>query len=146
MIRIAQAAQADHGALVRIARTSPYTKDFSNAVMFSSPAAYAKGWIRMAIAETETLDVPSSIVGFYCVRHKSRSPETMLYFITVLPEVRTQFVGKLLMDDMKRQSPSRHIALNVMKDNRAVAFYLREGFLITGEALGGHAHRMEWRE
>lgn len=128
----------DHKEAVRLAKTSPYTKDFSNRVMFSSDAAYAKGWIR------GLLDTSGAISGFYCVRQKTRVPETMLYFIVVAPEARSRGVGKLLLDDMKARSPSGKIALNVMKENRAVQFYLREGFVVVGDSLGGKAHRMEW--
>lgn len=127
----------DHNQIVAIAKTSPYTKDFSNRVMFSSDAAYEKGWIKIAIQEAQ-------IVGFTCVRHKVRDPETMLYFITVLPDWRSQGIGELLLDEVMRTGPHQLMALNVMKENeRAVQFYQRLGFEVTGEAMNGEAHRME---
>ncbi len=138
-VAIGAASSAEHDKLLAIAKTSPYTKDFSNRVMFSSDAAYAKGWIRAAYLNGEP-------IGFYCVRHKSRDDkETALYFITVAPSYRDLNVGAILMEDLKAQSPRRHIRLNVAKDNRAKSFYDSHGFVVTGEGLGGAAHRMEWR-
>jgi ribosomal protein S18 acetylase RimI-like enzyme len=129
----------DHKALLAIAKTSPYTRDFSNEVMFSSENAYSKGWIRMLCLNEEP-------IGFYCVRHKSQGDrETALYFITVLPGYRSLDAGRHLMDDLKAQSPTGIIRLNVAKDNRAVSFYERHGFTKIGESLGGKGWRMEWR-
>lgn len=131
------ATEADHKELVKIAKSSEYTKDFSNRVMFSNTAAYEKGWIRVAVQLER-------IVGFTCVRHKARTPETMLYFVTVDPEVRSQGIGEGLLNDVMEHGPHRLMALNVMKKNtRAVKFYKRLGFTIAGEAMDGNAHRME---
>lgn len=129
----------EHPKIFAIAKTSPYTRDFSNRMMFSSDAAYEKGWIRAVYLNKEP-------IGFYCVRHKSQGDrETALYFITALPGYRSLGVGKVLLDDLKARSPSRLIRLNVAKDNRAKAFYEREGFTVIGEGLKGAAWRMEWR-
>ena len=131
-----------HPLLVSIAKTSEYTKHYSNRVMFSTEQAYQKGWIR--VAWSEELDNP---VGFYCVRQKVRNEkETMLYFITVHPDWRDKGVGEMLINDMKDNSPSRLIRLNVDKNNRAVHFYERHGFnIISDQALGGDGFTMEWR-
>ena len=134
------ALPGEHAELCKLAKTSPYTRDFSNRVMFSSDAAYAKGWIRVMLHKREP-------IGFYCVRQKSRGEKaTALYFITVHPDWRSKNVGKMLLDDIKRASPSGIVQLNVAKDNeRARAFYVREGFTTTGESLGGTGWSMEWR-
>lgn len=138
---IIRAAVVDeHNALVKIARTSTYTKDFSNRVMFSSDAAYEKGWIRVAIIGRD------QIIGFTCVRQKRRPPETMLYFVTVMPEWRSQGAGRLLVEDLLTNSESGKVVLNVAKDNeRAIQFYIQEGFRFNRdiEPMQGTAHRME---
>jgi ribosomal protein S18 acetylase RimI-like enzyme len=138
---IGPAPESIHDKLIKIGKTSEYTAHFSNRVMFSTPAAYEKGWIRAYY------DEDGEPVGFYCVRQKSRGDkETMLYFFAVLPEYRSKGIGKLLMDDMKANSPSGLIRLNVDKKNRAVDFYEREGFkVISSEALKGHGYTMEWK-
>ena len=141
-IKIGPANVEQHLQLVKIAKTSEFTKYFSNRIMFSTDQAYEKGWIRVAF--DEDTEEP---VGFYCVRQKVRGDkETMLYFITVKPEWRDKGVGEALLTDMKDNSPSRLIRLNVDKENRAVHFYERHGFnIISTEALGGDGFAMEWR-
>jgi len=115
----------DHEALVKLAKRSRYISAFGN-IMFSSPAAYEKGWIRKAVvAETD------EIVGFTCVRHKTRQPETVLYFIMVKPEAQGRGVGRELMADLEEQTPHERIALKVEKDNSgAIAFYERLGYVV----------------
>ena len=136
IVDFAAATEADHEELVRLAKTSKYTKDFSNRVMFSSPVAYARGWIIKAVRD-------GKIVGFSCVRHKVRQPEVMLYFIVVDPEFRSKGIGEFLIRHTMQSAPSRRMALNVMKDNdRAIAFYRRLGFQEDGEAMDGLALRL----
>jgi ribosomal protein S18 acetylase RimI-like enzyme len=69
-----------------------------------------RGWIRVAV-DWSRHDKP--IVGFVCVRHKVRQPETSLYFMGVDPDYKRQGIAKLLLDDMKEQCPNPRIALNV---------------------------------
>lgn len=138
---IRTARSHEHPEILKIAKTSPYTGDFGNRVMFSSDAAYDKGWIKVILWG-------STIVGFYCIRHKSRGERaTKLYFITVHPDYRDRNVGHFLMEDLKREAGMHggKIELDVAKKNRARAFYERHGFTTThGDALGGEAWRMEW--
>lgn len=134
------ATPADHDDIFKVAKTSKYTRDFSNRMMFSSDAAYEKGWIRVAtLAEG---DRRGQIVGFTCVRHK-RNGKTMLYFVTVHPDLKGHGVGKDLLDDVMENSPHKTMELNVMKDNEAVKFYERLGFTVVGDAMKGEAWRME---
>jgi ribosomal protein S18 acetylase RimI-like enzyme len=133
---IRNATVDDHKAILAVAKTSKYTKDFGSH-MFSPPSAYEKGWIKVAVYPD------GSIVGFTCVRHKVREPKTMLYFITVMPEQRSGFIGERLLKRVMEDGPHDIMALNVMKDNRAVSFYERLGFRIVEDALKGKAHRME---
>ncbi len=133
---IRKATESDHDTLVKIAKTSKYTKDFSNRMMFSGPTAYEKGWIKVAVLPG------GEILGFSCVRHKVRAPETMLYFITITPERRSEFIGQRLLEEVMKDSPHKTMSLNVMKDNRAVSFYKRLGFRIVSDAMQGQAHRM----
>lgn len=128
----------DHRELVKLARSSIYTKDFSNAMLFSSPEAYAKGWIRV-------LEEPGSeIAGMTCRRDKVREPLTELYFIVVHPTARSLGIGEQLLKDLFYVSPHSKVGLNVMKENTgAVRFYTRHGLKIVGVGLGGKAWRME---
>lgn len=135
---IRPATQDDHAALVRLARTSVYTRDFSNAVMFSSPAAYERGWIRVY------LSLGGEPWGMTCRRDKVREPLSELYFLVVDPAVRSTGIGELLLADLFRESPHHRVGLNVMKENEgAVRFYERHGLRKTGVSLGGKAWRME---
>lgn len=128
-----------HNDIVRIARQSKYTRDFSNHI-FSGEAMYQKNWVRIAQEEDGT------IVGFYCVRHKTRSPVTELYFILVDANARTKGIGRALIEDMKKNSPHKSIQLNCAKDNDAgVSFYECLGAVNIGESLQGKAHRFELR-
>lgn len=133
---IRPATVEEHKEILDIAKTSKYTRDFGSH-MFSPPAAYEKGWIMVAVMK-------GRIVGFTCVRHKVRAPETMLYFITVHPDHRSGLIGQRLLEHVMKEGPHTKMALNVMKENeRAVAFYKRIGFWIAGEAMKGEAYRME---
>lgn len=139
-MKIRPARVDEHAELVRLARTSPYTRDFSNRMMFSSDAAYERGWIRVA-------DDDEAIVGFTCVRHKVRSPVTVLYFIVVNPEKRGGGIGTALMEDLEFQAEAhghRWISLNVAKDNEAAIYmYEKFGYEKRGESLKGTGWRME---
>jgi ribosomal protein S18 acetylase RimI-like enzyme len=127
------AKPTDHVKLVKLAKTSPYTSHFSNRIMFSSDAAYAKGWIRMLYDSAD----PDNPMALTCVRHKSREPKsTALYFLVVRPDLRGRGYGDLMIFDLVQQSPSKIIQLNVAKDNEsAIRFYKRHGFDTIGESL-----------
>jgi len=130
---------ADHEKIMKVAKQSPYTRDFSNHI-FSGEAMYQKNWIKVI----ENID--GSIAAFYCVRHKVREPATTLYFLGVDADMRSHGLGGQLVEEMKKDSPHRCIQLNVMKENnRAAEFYTRHGFLIAGEAMNGKALKMELR-
>lgn len=140
-MRIRGAKRGDHDAIVKLARQSKFVRDFSSH-MFSSEAAYEKKWIRVAMKGKR-------IVGFTCVRHKVRAPETVLYFIGVDKDTQREGIGFELMRDLQDQSPHKRIALNVDKTNiEAIGMYTRLGYEIEhGDALNGTAHHMakEWR-
>ncbi len=140
MITIRTAVVEDHNEILKVAKQSKYTKDFSNTVMFSSPEAYAKGWIRVA-------EEDGKVVGFTCIREKVRQPETVLYFITVDKDTKGKGVGKLLIQDIIDRTRHNTLALNVAKDNaEAKQFYDTLGFVVAGESLAGKgwALRKSW--
>lgn len=136
---------SDHAGILKLAKRSPYTKDFSNH-MFSGDAAYEKGWIRVVVRLAPN-NKDQVLYGFYCVRHKVRDPETSLYFIGVAPEAKRGGFGAVLIEDIKERSPHRRMILNVMNDNKeALAFYKRLGFTVGGPALKGKGVQLtlEW--
>lgn len=131
---IRPARYEERDKLCALAKTSKYTKDFSNSQMFSGETHFAKGWIRVA-------EIDGRIVGFTCVRHKvKRTAETVLYFVVVDPAQRGKGVGHALIQDMYDNSPYKTFTLNVMKTNfEAASWYYRMGWLVAGESLGGQA-------
>jgi ribosomal protein S18 acetylase RimI-like enzyme len=123
----------DHKAILQISKQSKFTKDFSNQVMFSSPAAYEKGWIRV-------VEEDGRIVGFTCFRVKKRDPEVVLYFVGVDKSQQGNGLGWKLIEDMMAFAPPTHrkLYLNVGKDNeQARSFYEKHGFVVVDEALKG---------
>lgn len=136
--RIVPATRDMHNELQRIARTSKFTKDFGS-IMFSSEAAYEKGWIQVAVnAHT------GKPGGFYCVRQKVRTPVTELYFITVEPELRDLGLGAMLLRHLEESSKLERVEFHVDKTNEAaLRFYQRHGYIIIGEGIKGTAHRLQ---
>lgn len=103
---------------------------------------------RDEVVTTATIAVAEShgqIVGFVTV-----DPSTFdLDQIVVAPEAWGMGVGAALMAEAKRISPSG-LDLHVNKDNdRAIRFYGKHGFTVTGEAInwrsGAPVHKMSWR-
>lgn len=124
------AVEADHPLICAIARESPYTKDFGNTIMFSGPAHYAKGWIRVAMIQG------GHIVGFTCRREKVRVPRTKLYFLGAYSSFRRQGMGSALVCDLQNSIPPGRgdIELSCARDNLAArALYLKLGFSVERE-------------
>lgn len=141
------ATRADHEAILRIAKQHPCTRDFSNH-MFSGDAAYEKGWIWVGYDCNPLTDYQEEVWGFYCVRHKVRTPATSLYFIGVDERVRGRGAGARLLAHMEEHSPHPRVELNVANMNpRALSFYLARGYVIAGDALKGtgKALEKEWK-
>lgn len=139
---IRPATLADHPALLALAKQHRCTRDFSNH-MFSGPAAYEKGWIWIG----EDYDQMADAIrpwGFYCVRHKVRTPATSLYFIGVDQAMRGRGIGGRLLAHMEEHSPHPRVELNVANDNPdALRFYLARGYVIAGPALKGTGQALE---
>jgi putative acetyltransferase len=69
--------------------------------------------------------------------------------IVVAPEVWGTEVGKMLIAEARQISP-RGLDLHVNQDNaRAIRFYEKHGFVVTGADLnprsGAPLHKMSWR-
>jgi putative acetyltransferase len=94
----------------------------------------------ITVAETD-----EGMVGFVTV-----DPRTFdLDQLVVAPEAWGQGVAASLLAEAKRISPAG-LDLHVNTDNlRAIRFYERQGFIISGEALnwrsGAQVHKMVWR-
>ncbi len=96
-------------------------------------------------AEIAVAEADGQIVGFVTV-----DPGTLdLDQIVVAPEAWGMGVASALIAEAKRISPGG-LDLHVNKDNgRAIRFYEKHGFVISGEALnwrsGAPVHKMSWR-
>lgn len=126
-----RATIGDHANILVFARQSPYTKDFGNQIMFSGPAHYAKGWIRVAV-DSDT----NHIVGFTCRREKIRTPRTKLYFLATDMSCYRLGVAKALVNDLQGALPLDRgdIELSCAKSNAAArALYLKLGFVVEDE-------------
>jgi putative acetyltransferase len=96
-------------------------------------------------AEIAVAEADGAMVGFVTV-----DPGTLdLDQIVVAPEAWGMGVASVLIAEAKRISPAG-LDLHVNKDNgRAIRFYEKHGFVISGEALnwrsGAPVHKMSWR-
>ncbi len=137
MIRFAKFEE--HDKIMKLAKRSKYTRDFSNHI-FSGESMYSKNWI--AIQK----DALGDVMGFYCVRHKVRTPATTLYFIGVDQKYWGEGNASELLQHMKDNTPHRCIELNCMKDNvEGLKFYEKHNFEIKGDSLKGLGHKLELR-
>ena len=97
------------------------------------------------VATITVAEAEGKMVGFVTV-----DPRTFdLDQIVVAPEVQGMGVAAALMTEAKRISPGG-LDLYVNTDNlRAIQFYQKHGFVISGEALnwrsGAPVHKMSWR-
>jgi putative acetyltransferase len=95
---------------------------------------------RITVAEAK-----NEMIGFVTI-----DPDTLyLDQIVVAPEYWGSGLASALIVEAKRASP-RGLDLDVNTDNaRAIAFYQKEGFVITGEGInsrsGRPVHHMRWR-
>ena len=96
-------------------------------------------------AEIVVAETASDMIGFVTV-----DPDTLyLDQIVVAPECWASGVGAALLAEAKRLSP-KGLDLDVNVDNaRAIRFYNKQGFSITGAGVnaisGKPVHRMSWR-
>jgi len=95
---------------------------------------------KIVIAETD-----GEMIGFVTVDPRTRYLDQLV----VAPQCWGSGVGAALIAEAKRLSPSG-LDLDVNTDNaRAIRFYVREGFVISGAGVnpisGMPVHRMSWR-
>jgi putative acetyltransferase len=99
----------------------------------------------LPVAEVVVAEANGEMIGFVTV-----DPRTFyLDQIVVAPEYWRSGVGATLIAEAKRMSPAG-LDLDVNIDNvRAIGFYRRLGFLVTGAGenpiSGKPVHRMSWR-
>ena len=114
---------------------------------FAAPPVKPRGEIMAAakIVIAQTNDDAAAMIGFVTVDPLSHYLDQLV----VAPEFWGAGVGNALIADAKRLSPAG-LELDVNTDNtRAIGFYERNGFVITGggtNAFSGRpVHRMSWR-
>jgi putative acetyltransferase len=99
----------------------------------------------LPVAEVVIAEADGAVIGFVTV-----DPCTLyLDQIVVAPERWRSSVGSALLAEAKRISPTG-LDLHVNIDNaRAIAFYVKHGFVISGAdnnpVTGKPVHRMSWR-
>lgn len=99
----------------------------------------------LAVAEIVIAEANGSMIGFVTIDTDTRYLDQLV----VAPEYWGAGVGRDLIAEAKRLSPSG-VDLDVNVDNaRALAFYRKCGFAITGDGknpiTGRPIHRMSWR-
>jgi putative acetyltransferase len=97
------------------------------------------------VATIMVAEADRAMVGFVTVDPRTFDLDQMV----VAPEVWGKGVASALIAEAKRISPAG-LDLYVNKDNeRAVRFYQKQGFTVSGEALnwrsGAPVHKMSWR-
>jgi putative acetyltransferase len=108
---------------------------------------WRKQWCETLVPTTRIViaEALDQMVGFVTV-----DPRTLyLDQLVVAPEYWGSGVGRALVAEAKRLSPGG-LNLDVNTDNaRAVAFYAKEGFVITGDGFNAFSdrpiHHMSWR-
>ena len=99
----------------------------------------------LPVAKVTVAERDGEIVGFVTIE-----PETgYLDQIVVAPEAWADGIGARLLDEAKRMAP-RGIDLHVNTDNdRAIRFYEKHGFAISGRGQnarsGAPVHKMSWQ-
>ena len=96
-------------------------------------------------AEIVIAEADGAMIGFVTVDRRTR----YLDQIAVEPERWTSGVGAALLEEAKRLSPEG-LDLDVNTDNaRAIRFYAKRGFSLSGAGVnaisGEPVHRMSWR-
>lgn len=88
-------------------------------------------------------------LGFVGYEHRYKGhPVTRIHKIYVLPQTQGMGIGKMLVkhiESLARQNGSSVLSLNVNRFNKALGFYQKIGFEITGEEdiAIGHGYLME---
>jgi ribosomal protein S18 acetylase RimI-like enzyme len=114
----------EHAAIMRVAKQTKWTKDFSNALMFSSAEHYAKGWVLAAL-------LSDTIVGFASYRVKVRQPETVLYFVGVDPKWRGRGIAWQLIERVMERSTHKKLTLKCARDNPVATEFYRKHLFAT---------------
>ncbi len=145
---------------MRLRRYNARDEDAANALWLRTwQAAYPQidfaerlNWWRerwrkelVPICEITVAETDGGMIGFVTVDPKTRYLDQMV----VAPDQWRSGVGTALIDAAKRVSPEG-LDLDVNIDNaRAIGFYRRQGFSITGAGAnpisGKPVHRMSWR-
>ena len=132
---------------ISLRRYQPIDEDASVALWLRTwQKAYPElDFAELPVAEVVVAETDGAMIGFVTV-----DPRTFyLDQIVVAPEYWRSGVGATLIAEAMRISPSG-LDLDVNIDNaRAIGFYRRLGFLITGVGAnpisGKPVHRMSWR-
>jgi ribosomal protein S18 acetylase RimI-like enzyme len=118
-MQIRKAYWEEHQAVLSIAKTSPYTKDFGNPI-YCNADNFAIGAVL----------VDAGLNGFIMTRVSSRTGWTAIYFLAVHPNAKRQGIGRALIRAVIEQS-SIGVKLNCERSNTAaIAFYGSFGFKI----------------
>lgn len=120
--------EADHKALLKLAKQSPYTVGFADVRFIQE--YYSSGWIIKATLDEE-------LVGFACIRHCLKRPYTTVYYLGVAEGKRRMGVGDLIMTYIRCVTPHKELRLGVDESNKGGRdFWVRLGFKPIMDVLG----------
>jgi putative acetyltransferase len=144
LLRPYQAARDEEAALALWLRT--WQKTYPDIDFAARLAWWRDHWRGLGSAATIMVaEAKDEIIGFVTVDHRT------LYLdqIVVAPEHWGTDLASALIAEAKRLSP-HGLDLDVNTDNaRAIAFYQKQDFVITGDGINPHSgrpvHHMRWR-
>lgn len=94
-----------------------------------------KAAVKEALADggSAIITVQGAEVGWLLARHSAE--EVYLAHICILPAWQNRGIGSAIMAQLKARAGQRPLALDVMTNNPARAFYERCGFRVAGRSL-----------
>lgn len=119
MTKISVARFTEDEQVCRIAKLSPFTRDFASHRFYRDKIeqTYAAGEVGVARRGAK-------IVGFVYCKHLKRKPMSVIHFMGVAPEARGTGVGRALLDWALSQSPHKYVELSCEHaNNDGLQFY-----------------------
>jgi diamine N-acetyltransferase len=113
---------------------SPTQIDYMLEMMYSesSLALQMKNGHQFILA-----DIDDKACGYLSYEQSYKgSTKTKIHKFYILPNLKSQGIGKALIDNAEhvaRQNRATHLTLNVNRYNKAVQYYIRQGYSVVGQ-------------